>query len=116
MLNSLPFAIGLCLASVFLSSISQVLLKKAAMKQYPSLIKEYLNPRVIGAYALFFGTTLLGVLAYRVMPVSLGPILETTAYVYITIFGITIFGEKLTRRKLFALALIVGGIVLYALG
>ena len=109
----LPYAL-ISLLGVFLSSVSQVMLKKAAMRKYDSVLKEYLNPRVIFAYAIFFSTTLLGVLAYKGMPVSLGPVLETTAYFYITIFGVTIFKEKLNPKKLLALALIIGGIVLYA--
>ena len=48
------------LSGVFVSAISQVLLKKAAMKKYDRPIDEYLNPQVIFAYVLFFGTTFLG--------------------------------------------------------
>ena len=86
------------------------------MKKYESVLQEYLNPLVIFAYAIFFGTTLLGVLAYKGMPVSLGPVLETTAYFYITLFGVTIFREKLNLKKVVALVLIIGGIIIYALG
>ena len=41
------------LVGVFVSAISQVLLKKAAMKHYENHLKEYLNPMVIFAYAMF---------------------------------------------------------------
>ena len=37
------------LAGVFISAISQVMLKKSAMKSYDSKLKEYLNPMVISA-------------------------------------------------------------------
>ena len=47
------------LLGVFISAISQVMLKKAAMKTYDSPIKEYLNPLVIIAYMMFVGTTFL---------------------------------------------------------
>ena len=50
------------------------------------------------------------------MPVSLGPVLETTAYFYITVFGVVIFKEKLNSKKILALCMIVMGIVVYALG
>ncbi len=104
------------LVSVFISSVSQVLLKKSALKTYDSPIKEYLNPLVIFAYALFLGTTLLSVLAYRGIPLSLGPVLEATGYIYVTVFGVLIFKERITRGKLLALALIVAGIAVYAAG
>ena len=104
----------LLLFGVFISAISQVLLKKAAMKQYASRLQEYLNPQVIFAYVLFVGTTFLSILAYRGIPLNLGPVLETTSYIYVTIFGVTIFREQLTPKKVFALGLIILGIVIYA--
>ncbi len=107
---------GVLLLSTFIASISQVLLKKSANRQYDSPIKEYLNPLVIFAYGLFVGTTLLSVLAYRGIPLSLGPVLEASGYLYITAFGVLLFKERMTKRKVAALALILGGILLYALG
>lgn len=111
----LPYAL-VSLFSVFLGAISQVMLKKAALKKYDSFIQEYLNPLVIVAYIIFFGTTLLSILAYKGMPLSLGPVLETTAYFYITFFGVVVFKEKITPKKLAALGLIVVGIFIFALG
>lgn len=103
------------LAGVFISAISQVMLKKAALKTYPSRIKEYLNPLVIFAYVLFVGTTFLSIFAYRVIPLSMGPVLEATSYIYVTVFGLTIFKEKLNVKKVLALVLIIGGIAVYSL-
>ena len=104
------------LGAVFLSAVSQVLLKFSAGKQYKNPLFEYLNPLVIGGYGLFVLTTLLNVLAYRGIPLSLGPVLESTGYLYVTFFGVVLFGEKLTRKKILALALILMGIAVYALG
>ena len=49
---------ALMLIGVFISSIAQVLLKKAAMNRYDSIWREYLNVRVICAYAIFFAAFL----------------------------------------------------------
>ena len=38
-----------------------------------------------------------------------------TSYIYITIFGVCIFKEKLNPKKIVALLLIVGGILVYSL-
>lgn len=103
------------LAGTFISSVAQVLLKKAAGERHGSIVQEYLNPKVIVAYAIFFSATFLSIYAYRVVPLSMGAILEATGYVYVTIFGVWIFKEKLNPLKLLALALIIGGIVVYAL-
>lgn len=112
--NSVLLYSVILLIGVFISSISQVMLKKAALKSYDTPIKEYLNPLVIIAYILFFGTTLLSVVAYKVIPLSLGPALEATSYIYITFFGVVIFKEKLTIQKLFSLILIIIGILIYS--
>lgn len=103
------------LIGVFISAISQVILKKSALKKYDSKIKEYMNPMVIFAYMLFVGTTFLSIIAYRVIPLSMGPILEATSYIYITIFGVKIFKETINRKKVIALACIVSGIIIYAI-
>ena len=109
----LPYAL-LCLLGVFLASISQVMLKKAALRSYSGFWQQYLNPLVISAYVLLFVPTILGVFAYRVMPVNLGTVLETTSYLYVTFFGVVIFKEKLSVKKVLALVLIILGVLVYA--
>ena len=105
---------GILLLGVFISSISQVMLKKASLRKYDNFLQEYLNPLVLGAYVIFFGTTFLSIFAYKVIPLSLGPALEATSYIYITFFGVVIFKEKLTKKKVFSLILIVAGILIYS--
>ena len=103
------------LFGTFISAVSQVLLKKAALRTYPSRIAEYLNVRVMVAYVLFFSASLLCIFAYKVVPLSFGPILEATSYVYVTVFGVIFFKEKITRKKVVALGLIILGIGIYAI-
>lgn len=103
------------LLGVFLAAVSQVLLKKAAMRPHKNFLMEYLDWRVILGYGIFVGCTLLSILAYKGIPMSLGPVLEATSYLYVTVFGVTIFKEKLSRKKCIALALILVGIFIYAL-
>lgn len=105
----------LIILGTFIASISQAMLKKAAQKHYNHLLKEYLNPLVIFAYLLFFSTTLLSVIAYKVVPLSYGPILEATSYIYVTVFGVKLFNEKINGRKIIGMILIITGIVVYAL-
>lgn len=99
------------LLGVFISAVSQVMLKKAALKKYDNPLKEYLNPLVIFAYVLFVGTTFLSILAYRGIPLSLGPVLEATSYIYVTVFGVRIFREKINKKKVIALVLIIAGVL-----
>lgn len=105
---------GVLLVGVFISAVSQVMLKKAAMRSYENKLREYLNPLVIFAYVLFVGSTLLTVVAYKGIPLSLGPVLEATSYIYVTIFGVLIFKEKMNKKKVVALILILAGIITYS--
>jgi multidrug transporter EmrE-like cation transporter len=101
--------------SVFVSSISQILLKQAASKTYESRIREYLNPRVAGAYLLFFCSTVVTVVAYRHVALSMGPIIEALGYVFIAVLSYLVLKEKISGRKLAGLALIVCGVVIVAI-
>ena len=107
---------ALNLLGVFVSAVSQVMLKKSASCEHDSVVNEYLNPLVVFAYVLFVGTTLLSVLSYKGIPLSMGPVLDATGYLWVTLFGVTIFHERMNAKKLLALALIVCGIVIYAFG
>lgn len=104
------------LAGVFISAISQVLLKKSAAKEHDSALAEYLNWRVIVAYTLFVLATLASTFAYKVIPLSMGPLLDATGYIYVTIFGLALFHEKLNPLKVCALVCILLGICVYSLG
>ena len=77
----LPYVL-LYLCSTFLSAVSQVLLKKAALREHKSVLAEYTDWRVILGYALFVGCTLLTMLAYKGVPLNVGPVLEATGYIY----------------------------------
>ncbi len=104
----------LLLVSVFISSVSQIILKTAANKTYESTLKEYLNFRVIFSYVLFFLSTILTMLALRKVPLSMQPILESTSYIYVSVMGYFLLKERFTKRKLLGLALILLGIVVYS--
>lgn len=106
----------LFLLSVFISSCSQIALKKSADTNHKSWIKEILNPVVLLAYASFFFSSLLTVLAYRGIELSWGPVFEATSYVYIMIMGGMFLKEKITLRKIIGNIIIIAGIIVYALG
>lgn len=112
--NRLLFSI-IYLISVFLSSVSQVLLKKSAAEKHEGHLREYLNWRVILAYAIFLGSTLVTVLALRYVPLSQGGIFEATGYIYIGILSVLFLKEKLTKRKLVGMGLILAGSIVFCL-
>lgn len=103
----------LFLVSVFISSVSQILLKKSANRKYDNKIQEYLNPRVIIAYGIFFISSLMTVLAYRFVPLSFGGILESSGYIFVTVLGYTFLNERVNRKKIVGLFIILVGILVF---
>ncbi len=106
----------LMLTGTFIASCSQIVLKKAADKEYPNKLAEYLNPMVIGAYIFFFGASLCSVMGYKVVPLSIGPILEASGYIWVAILGKIFLKEKISPKKAIGLVIIIAGIVIAALG
>ena len=107
--------IAIFLGSVLVASISQIMLKKSANQKYDRWIDEYLNFRVIFAYGLFFLSSLLTVYAYKFVPLSMGPVLEASGYVFVAVMGYFILKEKIGKRKLLGLIIIIAGIVILSL-
>ena len=103
------------LFSVLISSVAQIILKKSAGRKYDSLIKEYLNVRVIGAYSIFILSTLLTMYAYTGVPLTLGILLESVGYIYIPILSLIFLKEKITPSMVIGSLFIICGIVVYNL-
>ena len=101
--------------SVVVASVSQVLLKKSALKKYDNVIKEYLNPYVIGGYGLLFGSMLLTVYAYSGMDFKNGPVIESLGNVFVLVLGYFVFRERISFRKILGIACIMAGIVIFNL-
>lgn len=103
----------LALTGIIISSFSQILLKKAAMKQHDSFIKEYLNLYVIGAYMMFALSLLLTTICYGGLPFKLVPILESLGYIMVMILAFFFFGEKITKRKVIGTVCILAGVLVF---
>ena len=112
-MNKMIF-IAIFLISVLISSISQALLKHSAQKNRSGL-KQYLNPLTMFAYALFGACTLIVIICYKYIPLSLGLVLESTGYIYVTAISAIALKEKITIKKIMGNILIVFGIILFAI-
>ena len=68
-MSRLEVSVCVLLFSVFISSVFQILLKKAANRTYETPLKEYLNPLVSRAHTeLFFCSVILTMLALKYVP------------------------------------------------
>ncbi len=103
----------LMFGSVIISSVSQILLKMSAKKEYSSLLKEYLNPLVIIGYALMVVSTLTTIAAYRGMEYKNGPIIESLGYIIVMVLCYFVLKEKVSKRKILGYILILLGVILF---
>ena len=107
------YALGIL--SVVVASCSQILLKKGAMKQYDSFIREYLNLYVLSGYAFMFGSVFLTMIVYRGMNFMNVPVLEAIGYVLVPVLSYLFFKEHLTKKKIAGIVCILAGIMVYYL-
>ncbi len=96
--------------------MSQVVLKTSANEEHKSFIQEYLNVRVITAYAMFFASTIITVFAYKYVPLSLGPVLESAGYVFVAVLSYFILKERLSKKQIAGMVLIVAGVLIVSFG
>lgn len=113
-MNNMTYSVILLLISVFISAVSQILLKKATYKHYDTKLREYLNPCVIIAYGMFFVSTILTMLALKVVPLSMQPMLESTSYIYVSVMGYFLLKERFSKRKILGICVILLGIFVYS--
>ena len=99
--------------SVIIASFAQILLKKGAGKTYSSPIREYLNIYVICGYGLMFLSMFITIIAYSGLDFTNVPVIESLGYVVVMLLGYLFFKEKITKRKLLGMAVILCGIFVY---
>lgn len=102
------------LSASLISAVSQILLKQSAKKTYSSWIYEYLNVKVITAYVIFFIATFITIYCYKVIPLSLGAMLESSGYVFVTVLGRLILKETVSKQKILGMAFVIAGVVIVA--
>ena len=100
--------------AVFSAAGAQMLLKKGASMGYPSLIRQYLNPWVMGGYFIMGCSLLLNVfcMSRGVQLKEMGGI-ESLSYLFVPMLSWIFFKEKIIWRKAGAIAVIMVGVVVF---
>ena len=78
-------------------------------------IKEYLNPMVITAYAIFFLSTFLTMYALKYVPLTYSPIIEPLSYIFVPVIGVLVLKEKISRRRVLGITIMLVGIVVFSM-
>ena len=105
----------LMIFAAFLASVSQVLLKISAKREYSNIINEYLNGYVIIGYLLLIISMLVNVFAYDGVPYKLGPILNCTSYIFVILLSMVLLKEKIDKKRWIGIAFIILGLCIFNL-
>lgn len=104
----------LVILAVFAAAGAQVLLKKSAMREYDTLWRQYVNPWVIGGYAVMGISLLLNVfcMGHGIQAKEVSTI-ESLSYVFVPCFSYAFFRERITWRKAGSILLIMVGVFVF---
>lgn len=104
----------LVITGVFLSSCSQLLLKKSADKDNSDFFLSIFNWRVIIAYSIFFMCVLINITAMgNGVNLKDVPILEALGYVFVPILSLIFLNETITKQTFISIVLITFGIIIF---
>ncbi len=113
-MNKIVIAL-LIIFSGFLAAVSQILLKKSASASHTSRIREYLNPYVILGYGGYVCVLAINIFLFTKMQFRYGVLSNSLAIVFVMILSRWLLDESVTRKKMFGAALIVAGVICFAL-
>lgn len=106
----------LVILSVFAAAGAQMLLKQGARQSYIGFWRQYLNPWVIGGYAIMACSLVLNIFCMsRGVQVKEVSTIESLSYLFVPTLAFFLFREKITWRKAGAMAIIISGVILFFL-
>ena len=102
--------------SVLSAAGAQMLLKQGARKEYPSFLRQYLNPWVISGYGIMGASLLLNIFCLsRGVQVKEISIIESLSYLFVPVLSWIFFKESITWHKAGAIAVIMAGVAVFFL-
>ena len=100
--------------SVFAAACAQMLLKQGARKEYATWWRQYINPWVIGGYGIMACSLVLNIWCIsKGIQVKEVSVIESMSYLFVSVLAFMLFKEKLTVRKVCAIGIIVGGVIIF---
>lgn len=106
--------IAIVILSVFVAACAQMLLKQGARQNYSGFWRQYLNPWVIGGYAIMACSLMLNIFCMsKGVQVKEVSTIESLSYLFVPCLAFVLFKEKITWRKGIAIGVIICGVILF---
>ena len=110
MLTSKWFCIFLFVLSIAIASYSQIILKKGAGQK-----NIYINKYTIVGYSLMVLSTVLTLIGYKMVSLTLSGILQALSFVFVPILSYILLKEKIDKKTIIGIIVIICGIVIYSI-
>lgn len=102
------------ITSVFIAALSQLLLKSSSRDRHANVIREYLNWKVMCGYGMMGISLLMNIFAMsKGIQVKEVSIMESLSYLFVPFLSFLVFKEKLSWRKIGAIAMIMIGVIVF---
>lgn len=108
MMNSIY--IILFIVSILVASFSQIILKKGTKKD-----NIYINKFTIVGYGLMLLSTVLTLIGYKGVSLTLAGILQSLSFVFVPLFSYLFLKEKVNQRVFIGIIVIIIGIVIFSI-
>lgn len=105
----------LALTVVFFTATGQILLKIGSGQGKSKSLAPYLNLTTITAYALFFFVTLLSVIILEEIPLKLFYAFTSLNILLVIILSHIFLRESITKNHIFAVIIIMSGLIIFNL-
>ncbi|PKL69638.1 MAG: hypothetical protein CVV30_08800 [Methanomicrobiales archaeon HGW-Methanomicrobiales-1] len=102
--------------AILLTGVSQVLMKKGSSKKGEGrfqILSMYLNTPTMTAYGLLLVTTVLSVIVLRDIPLKVFYAVSSLNFLIVTGLSYWLLNERVNREMIIALALLVGGVLVF---
>lgn len=77
-----------------------------------AFLARFMNWRVILSYSLLFMTLVINQIALIYVPISVMPCITATSFVWVYVLGVIILKEKVSRRRMIGVAIIIAGVII----
>lgn len=103
----------LAVFAAFISAIGNVVLKKAATTtREKNIFMKILNLKVIVAYMLMVVSTYISLLSLKKMDLRFAPAASATNYFWVPLLSFFFLGEKINKKQLVGICIILLGVII----
>ncbi len=109
-MNNNVYYLLLFVLSILVASFSQIILKKGAEQK-----NIYINRYTVVGYSLMVLSTLFTLVGYKGVDLTLSGILQGLSFVFVPIFSFLILKEKISKKTILGIVVILLGIIIYSI-